>query len=276
MSEGNGLAVAEVETQNRIKDIGLRKVAIIGKAPSSVKLAPYDDPEWEVWILNTLGQLHEVPRWDRQFELHDIELTKDKAYGNYHDWLRQQSHGDRPIYLRDVVPTDFGKSARSYPLGDMLSAFNGFAGQRYVTNTVSWMICLALYEHRQGQTIGEMGLWGVDMAQHGVNFGHAGQFASEYAKQRPSCEYWIGVAEGMGIKVRIPDTSDLLKSAVLYGYHTDALWKKINARRAELEQRIAHAQQREQQAHDEAVFLSGAKEGMQYDFQWMPAESGGK
>ena len=53
-----------------------RKIALIGKAPDSLKLAPYDDAEWEVWILNTLGFLNEVPRWDRQFELHDLQLTK--------------------------------------------------------------------------------------------------------------------------------------------------------------------------------------------------------
>ena len=47
-----------------------RKIAIIGKAPSSVLLGPYSDLTWEIWILNTLGKNKEVPRWDRQFELH--------------------------------------------------------------------------------------------------------------------------------------------------------------------------------------------------------------
>ena len=78
----------------------------------------------------------------------------------------------------------------------------------------------ALYEHVKGERIGQIGLWGVDMAQHGVKQGHAGWFTSEYARQRPSVEYWLGVAEGMGIDVTVPDESDILKCSVIYGYHT--------------------------------------------------------
>lgn len=78
-----------------------RKIAILGKAPSSQGLAPYNDPSWEIWILNTIGYLKESPRWDRQFELHDLELTKAPGYGNYHSWLCQQT---KPIYVREPSP----------------------------------------------------------------------------------------------------------------------------------------------------------------------------
>lgn len=249
-----------------------RKIAIIGKAPSSVFKAPYDDPSWEIWILNTLGVLHEVPRWDCQFELHDIELTKDKAYGNYYEWLREQSFGSRPVILRDVIPEDFGPIARPFPLTTLRQELGYLAGINYITNTVSWMIALALLEHVQAsgdgqEGITDIGLWGVDMAQHGLAWGHAGGFTSEYAKQRPSCEYWAGVCEGMGIRLHIPAESDLLKTACLYGYHTDELWRKRNARRNELTQRVQQAQARENQAHDEAVFLSGALEALNYESQ---------
>lgn len=243
-----------------------RKIAIIGKAPSSVALAPYGDPTWEMWILNTLGHLSEVPRWDRQFELHDLELTKVKEYGDYYQWLTRQ---DRPVYLRDSPPAEF-KAGIQFPLGAILEQFKMFAGRTYLTNTVSLMIALALHEHANGQPVAEIGLWGVDMAQHGLrSAGHVGWFTSEYARQRPSVEYWIGIAEGQGIKVTIPPTSDILKASCIYGYHTTERFKKFQARRGELNQRVAQAQQKEQQGHDEAIFLSGALEGMNYDEQWL-------
>ena len=249
-----------------------RKIALIGKAPDSLKLAPYDQAEWEVWILNTLGFLKEVPRWDRQFELHDLELTKDPAYGEYYNWLAKQTTG--PVFLRDTPPEEF-KHGIQFPLGEILEKYTHLSGRTYLTNTVSLMIALAIYEHDSGLPVGEIGLWGINMAQHGVagGVGNAGWFTSEYARQRPSVEYWLGIADGRGIKVTIPDQSDLLKSSAIYGYHTTDVMKKVTAREKELQQRIAQAQAREQQAHDEALFLSGAVEGLQYDKQWMPGGS---
>lgn len=263
----NGKAATEAKAPNRIAPVQLRKVAIIGKAPSSVRLAPYDDPTWEIWVLNTLGHGHEVPRWDRQFEIHDLELTKDRAaYGDYYDWLKAQSHGERPVIVRDVVPDDWGRAARAFPREELKKAFADLPAL-YITNTVSWMIALALLEHKQGQCISDLGMWGVDMAQHQGSYGHAGHFASEYARQRPSCEWWVGIAAGMGIKVHIPGQSDLLKSPCLYGDHTDEMWAKRQARRKELEARVNNARVREQQAHDEAIYLSGALEGENYHSQ---------
>mgnify|MGYP001162016817 CR=1 FL=1 len=243
-----------------------RKIALIGKAPSTVALAPYDDPAWEVWILNTLGHLSEVPRWDRQFELHDLELTKAKEYGDYYQWLSRQT---RPVFLRDSPPAEF-KGGVQFPLGAILQHFGKYAGANYLTNTVSLMLALAIYEHETGFPVSDIGLWGIDMAQHGLKAaGHVGWFTSEYARQRPSVEYWIGIAEGRGIRVTVPDQSDILKAACIYGYHTTARFKKFQIRRQELTQRIANAQAVEQQKHDEAVFLSGALEGMNYDEQWL-------
>ena len=46
----------------------------------------------------------------------------------------------------------------------------------------------------------EIGLWGVDMKAE-----------DEYAYQRPNIEYWLGIAEGKGIKVHIPEASPILK-----------------------------------------------------------------
>lgn len=243
-----------------------RKIAIIGKAPSSVALAPYGDASWDVWILNTLGHANEVPRWDRQFELHDLEMTKHKDYGDYYPWLARQ---ERPVFLRDEPPKEFKNGVR-FPLGEILEHFKHLSGRTYLTNSVSLMVALAIYEHEIGEPTAEIGLWGVDMAQHALKgAGHVGWFTSEYARQRPSVEYWLGIAEGKGIRVTIPAQSDILKAACIYGYHTTERFKKFQARRAELQHRVNQAQAIEQQKHDEAIFLAGALEGMNYDEQWL-------
>lgn len=254
------------------KPCGARKIACIGKAPSSVLLAPYGDMQWEVWILNTLGSNNEVPRWDRQFEIHDLDLVKVPAYGGYYNWLASQEN--KIVYTRDEPPPEF-KSGVQYPLAAVLTTFQKLRGGRYITNTVSMMLALALHEHLNGQPVSDIGLYGVDMAQQGLRSGNAGWFTSEYARQRPSCEYWIGVAEGLGITIHIPDQSDLLKTACIYGYqHTDA-FKKFLTRQNELKARVADAQRREEAAHNEAVFLSGALEGGEYYEQWLTAENPG-
>ena len=105
-----------------------RKIAILGKAPSSLPEAPFDDMDWEIWILNTAGYANEVPRWDRQFELHDLEQTKAPEYGQYYDWLKVQ---ERPVFLRDEPPPDFVNGVQ-YPLGQVLAHGDGFR-HHYVT-----------------------------------------------------------------------------------------------------------------------------------------------
>lgn len=272
MSETVTPQPAAPEVSAIVGDVTPRKLALIGKAPSSLGLAPYDDPTWEVWILNTLGHAREVPRWERQFELHDLELTKAKEYGDYYTWLSQQT---RPVFLRDQPPETF-KGGVQYPLGQILEHFKHLAGRTYLTNTVSLMVALALYEHDHGQPVSDIGIWGIDMAQHALaGAGHVGWFTSEYARQRPSVEYWLGVAEGRGIRVTVPAQSDILKTACIYGYHTTDQFKKFQARRQELTQRLQHAQMIEQQKHDEALFLAGAAEGMNYDMQWLGATQTG-
>ncbi len=44
---------------------------------------------------------------------------------------------------------------------------------------------------------------------------------SEYVAQRPSCEYFIGIARGAGIKVYIPPASDLCKCRFMYAFEED-------------------------------------------------------
>ena len=46
----------------------------------------------------------------------------------------------------------------------------------------------------------------------------AGDLEEEYFYQRAGCEYLIGLARGMGVKVVIPHESALCKASYVYGY----------------------------------------------------------
>ena len=64
-----------------------------------------------------------------------------------------------------------------YPLDAMLKKFGD-----YFTNSISWMLALAIHEGFE-----EIHVYGVDMAVD-----------TEYHHQRPSCEYFLGLAKRDG------------------------------------------------------------------------------
>ena len=73
-----------------------------------------------------------------------------------------------------------------------------------------------------------MGLFGIDMAQDHL-------LQAEYSEQRPSCEYFIGLATGRGIEVYLPKGADLLKTSHLYGYEDSGpMMEKMGSRFQEL------------------------------------------
>lgn len=227
-----------------------RKIAIIGKAPSSRELAPYSDESWEIWTLSDLVPKGQATRYSRHFEIHPLQWIKDRQDG-YYQWLCEQKPDERPVYLMEMS-TDIPAGV-PYPIDAVKNQF-----RNYFTNTVSYMLALAIMEKPD-----EIGVWGVDMAQ-----------SEEYQRQRPSCEYFIGVAEGAGIKVTLPDQCDLLQASRLYGFETDqgrarTKWK---ARTEELQRRIGKQQGIRDNAQLQMAFLNGALESQEYHDQFIQDE----
>lgn len=196
----------------RLKD----KVAIVGFADGHRHLAPFDDDTWEFWGLNRLWAVLGDRPWTRWFEIHDLAkmYAEDKEH---QEWLSKTSI---PVYLRpqdmDVFPVP---NAVPFPIEAVVQHF----GSRYFTNSVSYMIALAIMLEYK-----EIGVWGVDMAvDHVLN--------NEYSHQRPSCEYWLGLAAGAGIRIYLPEGSDLLVSSHMYGFEDDTVIRtKLEARLKEL------------------------------------------
>ncbi len=199
------------------------KVAILGYTPTR-KDAPYDDPEWEIWGLNDLYKYPgDVKRWTRWFEMHDDQLGNKVGRAKFDERVKEFAKWENiPIYMQNKHPDIPGSVA--YPLEEMVKEYGD-----YFTNTISYMIALAIYEGAK-----EIGVYGVDMST-----------SEEYQKQRPSCEYYLGIAVGKGIKVTVHPEADLLKTRYLYGYETDQdekFVKKINHMVSNMQERKSQAE----------------------------------
>ena len=100
-------------------------------------------------------------RITRHVELHN--LRKRSRNSPYFKWLVENQY---KVVLAEPVPEL--PSAQIFPQAEVMSRFGGF-----YTNSVSWMISLALLEN-----VDVIGLWGVDMAA-----------GTEYEYQLPSARY---------------------------------------------------------------------------------------
>jgi hypothetical protein len=189
----------------------------------------------------------EVPRHDRHFELHPLDnfIEQAKEGNDYWPWLTTT---DKPVYLQELHPDV--PSGVLFPKCELVKKFG-----TYFTNQISWMLAMAIDLKPEW-----IGVFGVDMAQN-----------DEYANQRPSCEYFLGLAAGAGIEVYVPVESDLMKSRQLYGFDTDGgqMRDKCKQRRTELAQRIANHNAKATHHHEQAVYLSGAQEAMDWTEQWI-------
>lgn len=214
-----------------------RKIAVIGSAPSSVHLAPFADPSWTIWGCSP-GAAAQAKRVDQWFELHP--LSQPDITPDYLAWM---ANINVPIAL--VQPDARYPKGFAYPKDAMVEKY----GPYFFTSSVAWMLALAI--EQQPDTIG---IWGVDMAA-----------TEEYAYQRPGCQFFIREALKAGIKVFVPDQSDLVAPPALYGYEMlSPMWQKLNARRAELTAQLNKAANDQQESRDRWQFFRGALDDLDY------------
>jgi len=199
-----------------------KKICIVGFAPGKEN-APYDDPSFEIWGCNEMHMTKEVKRIDVLFELHDLEWIKEgKRWKEHYPWLCNNKK--IPVIMQkhfDEIPMSI-----PYPTQKITEEFG-----RYFTNTVSEQIAFAILIGAE-----EIHLYGVNMATD-----------QEYGAQRPSCEYFVGLARGRGIKVYIPMESDLLKNFYVYGIEDgqmSVMSTRLDALQAERQSRIQFFQNR--------------------------------
>lgn len=209
-----------------------KKVAIVGFTPTRTQ-APFADRDFEIWALNALYKYPDVPRASRWFDLHALDIIPP-------DRLAAYAGMPCPVFLQDKTPKV--PNSVKFPAEKLRSRFGG-----YWTNSISWMVGLALLE---GFT--EIHIYGVDMAQD-----------TEYRHQRNNLEYFLGMARGMGVTVYVPPTSDLLMATHEYGYGSDGgLRRKLKERREELAKRVQGLEQQTGKMQQEKLVLDGALQNL--------------
>lgn len=216
------------------------KVAILGFTTHN-RYAPWADETYDLWGLNDLHGMMEqfAPGIFKTDRIRWFQMHREDG-GNFHG-VRDPNHRafleckhPFPIYMWDVHP-EFPASV-AYPLKEVLTRpalphGKPLSEEGYFNNSISWMLALAILEGYR-----EIAVFGVDMALEGVH----GQ--SEYGHQRPSVEYFVGVARGLGIDVVLHEESEICKCAFLYGYdNTQPLRRKLLSRMEHLEQQDADA-----------------------------------
>lgn len=238
-NSASGFSVAMAQSQQVAAPAPL-KVALIGTAPSSRMLAPFNDPSWQIWACSP-GNMNSLPRVDVWFELHsNLIWPEHESYGRpYIEWLKQQPF---PVYMQDqtLVPR-----ATVFPRDEMVAEF----GDDFFTSSFAWMMALAMM---QGAT--EIALYGIDMASR-----------DEYIQQRPGFYFFRHEARRRGIKVSAPHESDIMQSPALYAYvDSTPFGRKLMARKQEVMGRVNGMKSQRDQLISQITYLEGAAEDIDY------------
>lgn len=180
-----------------------RPLALVGFAPNSRHLAPFDNPEYEIWTLNHAWNYDWMKRWDVLFDLHTEDhlrrqIEKSEEDKKHWEWLHQD-HGDKIILMQEKYD-DIPNSQR-FPIEEMRKRFGNF-----YTSSFAYMMAYAIYKGYK-----RIDSYGFDMKAD-----------SEYNYQRDSAEYFLGLANGMGIDIGIPQNSELLTGTV-YAFHDNTI-----------------------------------------------------
>jgi len=213
---GAELAPQDSETAAKLRELrkGKKTVALVGMAPTSCALAPYDDTDVEIWALNEMHAFPWLKRASRWFQIHSSEswhrpIAKRDIVGHY-DWLKENPW-NIPIYMQywnEEIP-----NAIAYPLREVCQ--EAFANIRrgddkikYFTSTFAYMMGIATLEKFE-----RIEIYGFEMAA-----------TEEYIEQKGCAEFWMGLAMGRGVEIYTPDNCILLWSSLYGGNEQGAGW----------------------------------------------------
>ena len=233
------------------------RIAILGSAPSSLNLAPFSDPSFQIWACSP-GTYSQLPRCDEFFELHRWEpgevgkaaTQKPWFSPEYVAWMGKQ----KCVWMYQPVPEI--PNSKAIPVEEITKRY----GTYFFTSTIAFMIAGAIddimadRETRETDEQDVIALFGVDMAAN-----------EEYGYQRAGCQHFLCLAADLGIQVYVPPESDLLRPMPLYGISESSHWMiKATSRKRELEGRLANANNMLAQATHDIAFLQGALDDLNY------------
>ena len=220
------------------------QVCLLGSAPASLRLAPYNNPKWAMCGCSP-GVYGVAPHTEAWVELHRYEPGQSWFSPEYCQFLHNHQG---PVWVAEKRPEI--PNSVELPLLYLVQKYSPY----FFTSSLAFMMAMAIEAGFK-----KIALFGVDMAA-----------ASEYKDQRLGCQYFAVIANMLGIEVGVPPESDLLRPAPLYGVSEISHPRiKIMARRRELEARINDALARQAAAKDESVFLRGAMDDLEWaEMDW--------
>jgi hypothetical protein len=140
---------------------GADKIAIIGSASSSTRLAPFRDKSFAIWGCSP-GVYGAIPRKDVWFETHRWEpqepgFPEDPTAKPWFspEYVRFMELFEGPVMMSDPLAARTVKNCVLYPFAEMIARH----GPYHFASSVSWMIALAIAMKPKA-----IGLWGIDMA----------------------------------------------------------------------------------------------------------------
>lgn len=261
----------------------MAKIALMGSAPSSVRLGPFKDSRYEQWLqgkIESVAKAHGhvpgdwdiwgcspgcwavIPRATRWFEVHRWEPGQPWFSHEYCAFLMSFNG---PVYTGSPIPEI--KNHVVYPIHRMVDKFSPY----FFTSSLALMLALAIdtieqvRQARAGQASlpsgidaselaktdddDMIGMWGVDMAA-----------AEEWGYQRPGCQFFILEALRRGIGFYLPPESDLLRPMPIYGISEwDHNYIKMTARARELNTHLTNYQTQLQEAQQQVIRLQAAQ-----------------
>ena len=203
----------------------MKTVAIVGGNHKTRDGAPYDrEDRPDIWVFNEAASIGWPKRVDAVFQMHKRVVwlnPVNRNDPNFRSWLKRKH--PFPIYMQKQfrsVPASV-----EYPLEEICAALlggltKGEAEVRYFTSSVAFGIAMAIYKGYE-----RIELYGVELESD-----------TEYTYQTEGAFFWIGMALGRGIQVRIDERSRMFGEPV-YGYEGD-----VTLKRSHFEERIARLQ----------------------------------
>ena len=194
---------------------GKKTAALVGMAPTSCSLAPFDDESCEIWGLNEAHSFPWMKRANRWFQIHETAIWKryiaKRDVRGHADWLKKNPL-DVPIYMQfwhELVPKSVG-----YPLHEVIEKYfrKFWRGDKndikYFTSTFAYMMGVALLED-----FTRIEIYGFEMADD-----------EEWRHQKACAEFWIGLAMGRDVEIYTPPGCQLLFSNLYGGDDQGAGW----------------------------------------------------
>jgi hypothetical protein len=144
-------------------------------------------------------------------------------------------------------------SSVTYPLQQILDKWHS----DYFRSSISYMIAYGIWA---GFTT--IGLWGIDLVA-----------GSEYEHQKANAEFWLGMANALGVEIVLPEATALCKQPYRYGYEAEPATGYVKL--SMMEERLKKYAQRRLELVAELQTLDGAMQEADYLRQFIELRARG-